>query len=149
MSCKCRKMTLMFEKLRDDAHLPQYASPGAAGMDLAIPESVMIFPGHTAIIPLGWKVAVPEGFEMQIRPRSGTSIKTKLIVPNSPGTIDSDYRGEVALILRNTGGETYIYAAGTRLAQAVIARAYRPSLELVESLDDTERGEGGFGSTGL
>jgi dUTP pyrophosphatase len=130
--------------------LPRYASPGSAGMDLraAIAEEVTLQPGETRLITTGLRIAVPPGYEAQIRPRSGLALKHGLTVPNAPGTIDSDYRGVVQIILANHGREPFIIRRGDRIAQMVIAPVARAELRRVPRLGDTERGEGGFGSSG-
>lgn len=131
--------------------LPQYETSGAAGMDLRANETKKIYPGETTTIGTGLYVEIPPTAEMQIRPRSGMSLKTKLRVANSPGTIDSCYRGEVKIILENIGNEPVEVKDGDRIAQAVFAPVIRAELFQVyskESLTETDRGEGGFGSTG-
>ncbi|APH53379.1 Deoxyuridine 5'-triphosphate nucleotidohydrolase [Granulibacter bethesdensis] len=130
--------------------LPAYATPGAAGMDLlaAITEPVTIPPGGRTLIPTGLRMALPPGHELQIRPRSGLALKYGITLPNTPGTIDEDYRGEVGIIVLNTGAEPFIVARGMRIAQGVLAPVIRATFQTVDSLDDTERGAGGFGSTG-
>ncbi|AHJ64527.1 Deoxyuridine 5'-triphosphate nucleotidohydrolase [Granulibacter bethesdensis CGDNIH4] len=130
--------------------LPAYATPGAAGMDLlaAVTESVTIPPGGRALIPTGLRMALPPGHELQIRPRSGLALKHGITLPNTPGTIDEDYRGEVGIIVLNTGTEPFIVERGMRIAQGVLAPVIRGTFQTVDSLDDTERGTGGFGSTG-
>lgn len=131
--------------------LPQYETSGAAGMDLRANENKKIYPGETTTIGTGLYVEIPPTAEMQIRPRSGMSLKTKLRVANSPGTIDSCYRGEVKIILENIGNEPVEVKDGDRIAQAVFAPVIRAELFQVyskESLTETDRGEGGFGSTG-
>ena len=130
--------------------LPAYATAGAAGLDLqaAVTEPMVIEPGARALVPTGLSIAVPEGFEAQVRPRSGLALKHGLTVPNSPGTIDSDYRGEVKVILANLGTEAVTIDRGMRIAQLVVARFERIAWRQVDSLDETARGSGGFGSTG-
>ena len=129
--------------------LPHYASAGAAGMDLvaAISEDVTLQPGERTLIETGIKIALPLHMEAQIRPRSGLAFKHGITVINTPGTIDSDYRGEVKVILGNMGTEPFTVERGMRIAQMVIAKHEVAEIELVEVLDDTVRGEGGFGST--
>jgi dUTP pyrophosphatase len=131
--------------------LPSYATAGAAGLDLqaAVDVAVTIPPGGRALIPTGLCIAVPPGYEAQIRPRSGLALKQGLIVPNSPGTIDSDYRGEVKIILLNAGQEMIPVERGMRIAQLVLAKVERLDWHPVPALDDTARGTGGFGSTGV
>lgn len=132
--------------------LPRYETEGAAGMDLiaAVPEAepLVLAPGARALVPTGLAIALPSGFEAQIRPRSGLAAKNGITCLNSPGTIDCDYRGEVKVILINHGPEAFTVTRGTRIAQMVIAPVTRAVLSEVASLDETERGVGGFGSTG-
>jgi dUTP pyrophosphatase len=130
--------------------LPAYATAGAAGMDLlaAVDAPVTILPGGRALIPTGFAMALPEGFELQIRPRSGLALKHGIVLPNAPGTIDEDYRGEVQVIMMNTGAEAFTITRGMRIAQAVLAPVWRAAWIEVEDLDNTARGVGGFGSTG-
>ncbi len=130
--------------------LPSYATAHAAGADLlaAVTEPVVIPPGGRALIPTGLSIALPPGFEGQVRPRSGLALKHGLTLPNSPGTVDADYRGEVKVILANLGGEDFTVTRGLRIAQLVIARHAVARFDLVDVLPDTERGDGGFGSTG-
>ena len=131
--------------------LPAYASAGAAGMDLlaAVERPHVIAPGKRALIPTGLAVALPPGFELQIRPRSGLALRHGILVPNGPGTIDEDYRGEIQVILLNAGDADFTVERGTRIAQAVLAPVVRATWREVATLADTERGAGGFGSTGL
>ena len=132
--------------------LPSYATDGAAGMDIpaAVDEDapLTIAPGERAAVPTGLALAIPEGYEIQIRPRSGLALRHGLTVANAPGTIDSDYRGEVKAILINLGTSDFVISRGMRIAQMVIAPVTRATLERVESLPETGRGDGGFGSTG-
>lgn len=134
-----------------DLPLPARATAQCAGMDLraAVDSELRIEPGATASVPTGLKIAVPPGFEAQIRPRSGLALNSRILVPNSPGTIDADYRGEVAVILLNGGNDTFVIRRGDRIAQMVVKPVPLVRLEEVESLEETERGAGGFGSTGL
>ena len=131
---------------------PKYETLGAAGMDVRANEEVSIAPGATVLIPTGIYMAIPGGFEVQVRPRSGLSLKTKFRIANSPATIDSDYRGELMLIAQNTGSLDYLnYKIGERLAQIVLCPVYQIVWDEVMSKEDlpsTDRGEGGFGSTG-
>ncbi len=131
--------------------LPAYATPGAAGMDAvaAVTETVMLAPGERFPVPLGFCMAIPDGHEVQVRPRSGLALKHGIAVPNSPGTIDSDYRGEVKALLINLGNEPFAIERGMRICQLVPAAVTRASLAVVDSLDETMRGAGGFGSTGV
>ncbi|HVE21801.1 MAG TPA: dUTP diphosphatase [Acidocella sp.] len=130
--------------------LPAYATAGAAGMDLlaAVDAPITLPPGGRALIPTGFAMALPEGFELQIRPRSGLALKHGIVLPNAPGTIDEDYRGEVQVIMMNTGAEAFTVTRGMRIAQAVLAPVWRAAWIEVEDLDNTARGAGGFGSTG-
>ncbi|MEI2280720.1 dUTP diphosphatase [Paenibacillus polysaccharolyticus] len=183
-------MNVKFKRLHPDAKIPQYATEMAAGFDLVAVDDVIIAPGETAKVPLGFAVQIPPGYEIQIRPRSGVSAKTKLRVANSPGTVDADYRGEVAVLIDNISQKSYeiiddeVYAEATfclslvdgkstlivpegydtsnailkdtywirkgdRIAQGVLAAVSRASFEDVAELDDTGRGDGGFGHTGV
>jgi len=132
--------------------LPSYQSAHAAGLDLvaAVPrgEPVKLPPGARALIPTGFVLELPRGYEAQVRPRSGLALKHGITVLNSPGTIDADYRGEVMVLLVNLGHETFMVQRGDRIAQAVIASAAHVEIVLVEALSATDRGDGGFGSTG-
>lgn len=134
-----------------DLPLPSYESSSAAGMDIraALEAPVVLKPGERTLIPTGLQMAVPEGFEAQIRPRSGLAIRNGITMLNSPGTIDSDYRGEVKVIAINHGTETFTVEHGDRIAQMVIAPVTQFPIQEVESLNSTDRGEGGFGSTGV
>ncbi|WP_421994662.1 dUTP diphosphatase [Roseococcus sp.] len=128
--------------------LPTYATSGAAGMDLLAAKDMTIPAGGRALVPTGLCIALPEGFEMQVRPRSGLALKHGITLPNSPGTVDEDYRGEVGVIILNTGSEAFAIARGDRIAQAVFAPVTRAVWEEVVVLPETQRGAGGFGSTG-
>jgi dUTP pyrophosphatase len=132
------------------AEAPEYRSRGCAGADLRafIPGPLSIAPGSRAAVPTGIAIELPEGYEAQVRPRSGLALDHGVTCLNSPGTIDSDYRGEIKVILVNLGSEPFTVRAGDRIAQLVIAPVARASFEAAESLDSTERGSGGFGSTG-
>jgi dUTP pyrophosphatase len=134
-----------------DLPLPAYASPGAAGMDIAaaIGTDIVIAPGARHAVPSGLAMAVPSGHEVQIRPRSGLALRHGITVANAPGTIDSDYRGEVKVILVNLGEAPFTITRGMRIAQMVVAPVIQASLILADSLDATDRGDGGFGSTGI
>ena len=154
-------MGVMIAILREDwadpmVGLPDYATAGAAGADLRanlLPEDraagLILAPGARILVPTGLRVAIPEGYEMQIRPRSGLALKHGVGPPNSPGTIDSDYRGPLGVILVNFGQEDFVVRHGDRVAQAVIAPVIQARFALVDSLDQTARGAGGFGSTGV
>lgn len=135
----------------EDLPLPEYESSHASGMDLraAVDEPVTIQPGERALIPTGLYIAVPPGYEAQVRPRSGLALKYGIILPNSPGTIDADYRGMVQVILMNLGREPFVVRRGDRIAQLVVTRVERAVWREVESLPPTQRNDGGFGSTGL
>ena len=128
--------------------LPSYATDGAAGMDVLSAETVNIAPGRRYAVATGLAVAIPDGYEIQVRPRSGLALKHGITVPNTPGTIDSDYRGELKVILINHGEDTFAIARGDRIAQLVVAPVTQGVWQEVEDLDDTDRGSGGFGSTG-
>ena len=130
--------------------LPAYATDGAAGCDLraAVTTSLVIAPGGRTLVPTGLRIAIPEGYEGQVRMRSGLALKLGLILPNAPGTIDSDYRGEVCVIVANIGAEPVEISRGDRIAQLVVVPVARARLERVESLPPTTRDDGGFGSTG-
>jgi dUTP pyrophosphatase len=128
--------------------LPAYATDGAAGMDVLAAEDVTLAPGARHAVATGLAVAIPPGYEIQVRPRSGLALKHGISVPNAPGTIDSDYRGELKVILINHGAEPFSVRRGDRVAQIVLSPVVRLSWLKVEELDETQRGEGGFGSTG-
>ena len=132
---------------------PEYASADAAGVDLAAAVAdeapIVLAPGERAAIPTGLQLAIPPGFEGQVRPRSGLALKNAVTVLNAPGTIDADYRGEVKVILVNLGAEAFTVTRGMRVAQLVFAPVVRAAMQKVQSLDHTARGDGGFGSTGL
>ena len=131
-----------------DLPLPSYASAGAAGLDLVAAEDLTLAPGGRHAVATGFAIAIPEGFEVQVRPRSGLALKHGITCLNTPGTIDHDYRGEVKVILANLGAEPFEIVRGERIAQLVPAPVLQARFEEVESLDDTARGAGGFGSTG-
>lgn len=136
---------------RSSNPLPQYETAGAAGMDLMTNEAFTIWPGQTILVRTGLFVAIPEGYELQIRSRSGLAAEKGIVVLNSPGTIDSDYRGEIGVILHCAlpTGEGFSFDVGARIAQAVLAPVVRAEWELVDSLEETSRKDGGFGSTGV
>jgi len=169
-----RNVPVKIKRLHPDATVPQYATAGAAGFDLVAVEDVIIAPGETAKVRTGLAFELPPGYELQIRPRSGISAKTKLRVANSPATIDSDYRGEVCVLIDNVAPTpyrrltyvrridgavysvdikrpegSYLIRKGDRVAQGVIAPVYRAAFEVVDELSETGRGAGGFGSTGV
>jgi dUTP pyrophosphatase len=128
--------------------LPAYASDGAAGMDVLAAEDVLLAPGGRHAVATGLALAIPAGYEIQVRPRSGLALKHGITIPNTPGTIDSDYRGELKVILINHGAEAFEIRRGDRVAQLVLAPVVRASWLKVDELDETVRGVGGFGSTG-
>ena len=134
----------------EDIPLPQYESEHAAGMDVraAVNEPLTLQPGERALVPTGLRIALPPGYEAQIRPRSGLAIKHGLTLLNTPGTIDADYRGEIRIIIANLGHEPYTIARGHRIAQMIIAPVTRATWDVADSLENTSRGDGGFGSTG-
>ena len=131
--------------------LPAYATPQSAGMDLRanIDEPITLHPMERRLIPTGLHIALPEGYEAQVRPRSGLALKHGLTVLNAPGTVDADYRGDIGVVLINLSQEDFVINDGERIAQMVIARCEQGELVLVETLDETERGEGGYGHTGV
>lgn len=133
-----------------DLPLPSYATDGAAGMDLlaAVMSPMVLPPGARMLVPTGLRIAIPPGYELQVRPRSGLALKNGIVLPNSPGTIDEDYRGELGVIVMNAGDAPFTVERGMRIAQAVIAPVVRASWREVAELPDTARGTGGFGSTG-
>jgi len=141
---------ILIKRLSKKIPLPKYETNGSSGMDLAanVESNINIAPGSTAIIPTGLALAVPKGFEIQIRPRSGLAAKQKITVLNTPGTIDADYRGEIKVILINLSQESFIVERGARIAQMVVCPVVQVKLEEVDNLNDTKRGAGGFGSTG-
>ena len=128
--------------------LPSYATPGAAGMDVVAAEDLDLAPGARHAVATGFRVAIPAGYEIQVRPRSGLAFKYGISVPNTPGTIDSDYRGELKVLMINHGSEPFAIRRGERIAQLVPAVVTVAAFDEVEELDDTARGHGGFGSTG-
>ena len=134
-----------------DLALPGYESSRAAGMDVAaaVTEEVVLKPGEIKLIPTGFGVAIPDGFEIQIRPRSGLAVKNGISIINAPGTIDADYRGEVKIGLVNLGSEPFTVERGDRIAQMILAPVCQARLQLTDRLDETERGSGGFGHTGV
>ena len=146
------KVIVKVQKITEGARLPVYGSSQAAGADLCAclgNDTLVIDPHKWAMVPTGIAIALPVGFEAQVRPRSGLAAKKGITVLNSPGTVDSDYRGEVRVILINHSDEPFVIKDGDRIAQMVIARHESACFEVVESLDETERGAGGFGSTGV
>jgi dUTP pyrophosphatase len=146
-------MRLHIKKLNNakDLPLPKYMSNGAAGMDVFanVDTQVVVDPGNIKLIPTGISISLPNGYEAQIRPRSGLALKHGISMVNTPGTIDSDYRGEINVILINFGNSPFVINRGDRIAQIVINKIELPEIIEVEELDTTKRGEGGFGSTGF
>ena len=132
-----------------DLPLPSYATPGAAGMDVVAAEDLDLAPGQRHAVATGFRVAIPEGYEIQVRPRSGLAFKHGISVPNTPGTIDSDYRGELKILLINHGSDPFPIRRGERIAQLVPAAVTLAAFDEVDELEDTTRGHGGFGSTGI
>lgn len=132
-----------------DLSLPAYETAGSAGMDVRAAESLTIAPGQRGLAGTGFAFAIPAGYEIQVRPRSGLAFKKGISIPNTPGTIDSDYRGELKVILINHGDEDFVIERGDRIAQIIVAPVQRGVLVEVADLDDTDRGSGGFGSTGV
>lgn len=129
--------------------VPAYATAHAAGMDVVSAEDIVLAPAARHAVATGFAMAIPEGYEVQVRPRSGLALKHGISLPNTPGTIDADYRGELKILLINLGSEPFPIKRGDRIAQLVVAPVQLASFALVDMLDDTVRGEGGFGSTGV
>ena len=142
---------VLIKRLSKNIKLPKYETNGSSGMDLSanIEKKIKIEPGKTSIIPTGISVAIPKNCEIQIRSRSGLAAKSQISVLNSPGTIDADYRGELKVILINLSNETFVVERGARIAQMVFCPIVKAKFKEVDSLNDTDRGAGGFGSTGL
>ena len=141
---------IQIKKLSSSVSFPKYKTSGSSGMDIAahIKNNIIINPGEKALIATGFSIAIPKGYEVQIRPRSGLAIKKNITVLNTPGTIDADYRGEIKVILINLGKEKFIIENKDRIAQMVVCPVVQANLEEVKELSDTHRGSGGFGSTG-
>ena len=141
---------ILIKRLSKEVSLPKYETSGSSGMDLSanIDAKINIEPGKTVVIPTGLALSIPKGFEIQIRPRSGLAAKQKISVLNTPGTIDSDYRGEIKVILINLSQESFKVEKGLRIAQMVVCPVVQAQLKEVNDLNETGRGEGGFGSTG-
>jgi len=144
------RVTIQVALVDPDTELPSYQTRGSAGLDIlaSLAEPLTIHPGERHLVPSGLRLAIPDGYEGQIRPRSGLALKHGITVLNSPGTIDSDYRGEVKVLLVNLGKEPFEVRSGDRIAQLVVARVDHATLMVVDGLSETERGEGGYGSTG-
>ena len=142
---------ILIKKLSKEVILPKYETDGSSGLDLAacIDKNIEIKPGKSEIIPTGLAVEIPKNFEIQIRPRSGLAAKNQISVLNTPGTIDADYRGELKVILINLSDKNFIIEKGLRIAQMVVCPVVKVKLKEVKSLEDTKRGSGGFGSTGV
>ena len=142
---------ILIKRLSKNISLPKYETDGSSGMDLAanIEDKIEIAPGKSAIIPTGLSVSIPKNFEIQIRPRSGLAAKNQITVLNTPGTIDADYRGELKVILINLSDKAFFIEKGLRIAQMVLCPVIKATLKEVDSLKETKRGSGGFGSTGI
>jgi len=142
---------ILIKRLSKNIPLPKYETDGSSGMDLAadVQENIEIKPGKSKIIPTGLAVSIPKNFEIQIRPRSGLAAKNQISILNTPGTIDADYRGELKVILINLGNKSFIVEKGLRIAQMVLCPIIKANIKEVEILENTKRGSGGFGSTGV
>ena len=142
---------ILIKRLSKDVALPKYETEGSSGLDLAAntDKQIKIFPGKSEIISTGLAVAIPKNFEIQIRPRSGLAAKSQISVLNAPGTIDADYRGELKVILINLSDKVFVVEKGLRIAQMVLCPVVKATLKEVTELENTERGSGGFGSTGI
>ena len=142
---------ILIKRLSKDVALPKYETEGSSGLDLAAntDKQIRILPGKSEIIPTGLAVAIPKNFEIQIRPRSGLAAKSQISVLNAPGTIDADYRGELKVILINLSDKVFVVEKGLRIAQMVLCPVVKATLKEVTELENTERGSGGFGSTGI
>ena len=142
---------ILIKRLSKDVALPKYETEGSSGLDLAanIDKQIKILPGKSEIISTGLAVAIPKNFEIQIRPRSGLAAKSQISVLNTPGTIDADYRGELKVILINLSNKIFVVEKGLRIAQMVLCPVVKATLKEVTKLENTERGSGGFGSTGI
>ena len=145
----CDAMVVEFMKVSPSAILPRYAHEGDAGMDLCACEEAEIAPGGRALVRTGWTIALPNGYEGQVRPRSGLALKRGVTVLNSPGTIDAGYRGEIGVVLANFGDAPFAVEPGMRIAQLVIAAVAEVAIEVSDTLSSSERGSGGYGSTGV
>lgn len=142
-------MTLRFKRIHPDAVLPAYAHPSDAGMDVRSVADLVIPAGGRALVPTGLVAIIPPMYEIQVRPRSGLALKHGVTVLNTPGTIDSGYRGEIGVILANFGDREFFVSKGDKVAQLVFAPVVQPEIEETDTIDDTDRGAGGFGSTGI
>jgi dUTP pyrophosphatase len=147
------KIPVKITRLEDNADLPlpAYASEGSSGMDIRahVKDPVLLKPGEIKFLPTGLAISLPSGYEAQVRPRSGLALHHGIGMVNSPGTIDSDYRGEIGIILINWGDKPFLIERGDRIAQMIISKVYRADLVIVDNLDETSRGPGGFGHTGI
>ena len=141
---------IQIKKLSTSVSIPKYETPGSSGMDISahIENDIIIYPGEKALVSTGFSLSIPIGYEVQIRPRSGLAAKKNITILNTPGTIDADYRGEIKVILINLGKKKFIVENGDRIAQMVVCPVVQADLDEVKELSDTERGSGGFGSTG-
>jgi len=141
---------IQIKKLSNSVSIPKYETSGSSGMDIAAhtEANIIINPGEKALVSTGFSIAIPRGYEVQIRPRSGLAVKKNITVLNTPGTIDADYRGEIKVILINLGTEKFVIENGERIAQMIVCPVVQANLEEVEELSNTERGSDGFGSTG-
>ena len=144
-------VTIQICRLRDDANVPQYMTDHAAGLDLcaALDQSVTLLPGERTLVPTGLAMSIPVGFEGQVRPRSGLALHKGVTLVNSPGTIDADYRGEIGVIMINHGDHPFVIDHADRIAQLLIAPVTHATLQVVDTLNETQRGAGGFGHTGF
>ena len=145
------KVRILRKEVLKKGWLPDYATPLSSGMDVyaVIEDDILIRPHQITVIPTGISVAVPEGYEIQVRPRSGLALKYGVSLPNTPGTVDADYRGEIKVILINLGAEEFIIHPGDRIAQIVLTPVFKIKWEIVDDLPETGRGKGGFGHTGI
>lgn len=152
-ACDVERVTVKVKRLDHarDLPLPSLASAGASGLDLraAVAGDTTLGPGEIRLIPTGLAISLPTGYEMQIRPRSGLALRHGIGMVNAPGTVDSDYRGEIGVLLINWGKTVFTIRRGDRIAQMVLSRVCRPELEMVDHLEETPRGEGGFGHSGI
>lgn len=144
-------MNILIKKVRPNAIMPEYKTLGASGFDVSacIESDLAIAPKSFALVPTGLAIEMPLGFEAQVRSRSGLALKNGIFVLNSPGTIDNDYRGEISVILANFSENSFIVTHGMRIAQVVVGQYHQFDFQVVENLSDTDRGDGGFGSTGI
>ena len=142
---------ILIKRLSKNIPLPKYETDGSSGMDISanVEENIEIEPGKSEIIPTGLAISIPNNFEIQIRPRSGLAAKNQISILNTPGTIDADYRGELKVILINLGNNSFVVEKGLRIAQMVLCPIIKANIKEVETLENTKRGSGGFGSTGV